>query len=56
MIAVVRLRYCPRTRAYAERRTKDGCSKREILRCLRRYIAREVFRTIRADLGALNTP
>lgn len=55
LIAVVRLRYCARTRAYAERRTAEGRSKREILRCLKRYIAREVFQSLQADLGALET-
>jgi transposase len=54
MIAVCRLRYCPRTRAYAERRTKEGKTKREIIRCLKRYIARETYRTLREDL-AINT-
>jgi transposase len=34
LIAVVRLRYCQRTRAYAQRRTREGKSKREITRCL----------------------
>jgi transposase len=43
MIALVRLRYCPKTRAYVERRTAEGKTKREIIRCLKRYIAREVF-------------
>jgi len=52
LIAVCRLRYCQRTRAYAARRTAEGCSKREILRCLKRYIAREVYHTLRADLTA----
>lgn len=52
LIAVCRLRYCERTRAYAARRTAEGCSKREILRCLKRYIARELFHTLRADLAA----
>jgi transposase len=47
VIAVVRLRQCARTRAYADCRTKDGLSKREILRCLKHDIAREVFRTLR---------
>jgi transposase len=51
MIAVVRMRYCPRTQAYAERRLAEGLSKREILRCLKRYIAREVYHTLRADLS-----
>jgi transposase len=55
MIAVCRLRYCPRTRAYAAKRTSDGLNKREILRCLKRYIARETFYTLRADLEALNS-
>ena len=31
------------TKDYVERRTKDGLSKREIMRCLKRYIARELF-------------
>jgi transposase len=52
MIAIVRLRYCPRTRAYAARRTGEGRSKKDIIRCLKRYIAREVYHTLRADLLA----
>jgi transposase len=52
LIAVCRLRYCERTRAYTARRTAEGHSKREILRCLKRYIAREVYHTLRADLAA----
>ncbi|HKF13984.1 MAG TPA: IS110 family transposase, partial [Gaiellaceae bacterium] len=55
MIAVCRLRYCQRTRAYATKRTADGLNKREILRCLKRYIARETFHTLRADLEALDS-
>lgn len=46
VIALVRLRCDPKTRAYAERRTGQGLSKREILRCLKRYIAREIFKAI----------
>ena len=42
MITLVRLRFCQRTRDYAIRRTADGKSKKEIICCLRRYIAREV--------------
>ena len=33
----------PRTRAYVERRIKEGLSKRDIMRCLKRFIARELF-------------
>lgn len=54
LIAVVRLRYCERTRAYAQRRSTEGLSKKDIIRCLKRYIAREVYQTIRADLTALH--
>ena len=32
------------TRAYVERRTKEGRSKLEIMRMLKRYVAREVYR------------
>ena len=50
MIAVCRLRYCERTRAYAERRTAEGKTKTEIIRCLKRYIARELYHALIADL------
>ena len=53
MAVVVRMRRCPRTRAYVERRTAEGLSKPEIMRCLKRYLAREVYHALRADLGAL---
>jgi len=34
----------PRTRDYVERRTKEGLSKREVIRVLKRYVARKVYR------------
>ena len=37
------MRHHEPTRAYVKRRTAEGLSKREIIRCLKRYIAREVF-------------
>jgi transposase len=43
MAAICRLRLDPRTKAYAARRKADGLSKRETLRCLKRYIAREAY-------------
>lgn len=43
-IALTRMRSCPRTRAYVERRTAEGKSSREIRRCIKRYIARELYR------------
>jgi transposase len=45
-IATNRLITDAETRAYAARRTSEGKSRREIVRCLKRYIAREVFRTL----------
>ena len=51
MIAVCRLRYCECTRAYAERRTAEGKTKTEIIRCLKRYIARELYHALLADLA-----
>jgi transposase len=42
-IAMVRSTCDPRTKRYIERRTAEGKSRREIMRCLKRYIAREVF-------------
>jgi transposase len=41
-IALVRMSSDPATRAYVERRTKEGKSKKAIIRCLKRYIAREL--------------
>jgi transposase len=43
LLAIGRLGSDDRTRAYAERRTRDGKTKAEIIRCLKRYIARGVY-------------
>ena len=45
-IVLSRLRYDPRTRAYMQRRTAEGLSKKEIIRCVKRYIAREIYRDL----------
>jgi transposase len=45
-IALTRLRYHENTRDYATRRTQEGLSKKEIIRCLKRYIAREIYHTL----------
>ncbi|OEV37415.1 transposase [Kitasatospora aureofaciens] len=42
-----RLRWDERTQAYLQRRTAEGMSRREIIRCLKRYVARELYRHIR---------
>ncbi len=54
MIAVCRLRYCPATRTYAQRRTTEGKTKKDIMRCLKRYIAREAYAALRDDLRSLS--
>jgi transposase len=46
-IVFTRLRHDPRTQAYYERRTQEGKTRREIIRCLKRYAAREVFNLVR---------
>ena len=50
-IAMVRMRSDPRTRAYVARRTTEGKSLKEIHRCLKRYIVRELYPLILADLN-----
>ena len=42
-IVIVRISSDPRTKAYVERRTTEGHSKPEIVRCLKRYVARETY-------------
>jgi transposase len=46
LICVVRMRVDERTRRYAARRASEGKSKWEIIRCLKRYVAREVYRIL----------
>ncbi|WP_457757830.1 IS110 family transposase [Streptomyces mirabilis] len=46
-IVFTRLRVDPRTQDYYERRIKEGKARREIVRCLKRYAAREVFHLVR---------
>jgi transposase len=55
LAVIVRLRYCDRTRAYVARRTSEGKTMPEIIRCLKRYLAREIFNAIRADYAELMT-
>ena len=46
MICLSRMRRDLRTQEYVARRTAEGKSKREIIRCLKRYVAREVYRVL----------
>jgi transposase len=56
-IVMVRIRSNhPPTITYLERRTNDGLSKRETIRCLKRYVAREIYNDIRAVITTHNNP
>jgi transposase len=46
VIAMCRMHSDQRTKDYVARRTKEGKSKKEIIRCLKRYIARELYRDL----------
>jgi len=47
-IVITRMSSHAPTRAYVARRTAEGLSKKEIIRCLKRYVAREVYHHLRA--------
>ena len=46
MIVICRMRTDERTRAYVARRTQNGLSKRDVMRCLKRYVAREIYKVL----------
>ena len=48
MIVLVRMRYHQRTRDYVARRTLEGMTKKDIMRCLKRFVAREIYRHLPA--------
>src|ERR1019366_3971137 len=55
LIVVVRLKLDDRTKAYMRRRLSEGLSKRDAMRCLKRFVAREVFNDLRHDFLANRT-
>lgn len=50
VVALVRKRACPTTRAYIARRASEGKTDREATRCIKRYIARRVWRLLEHPL------
>jgi transposase len=46
-IVLTRLRWDPATRAYLDRRIREGKTRREVIRCLKRYVAREIYPLLR---------
>jgi transposase len=55
-IVITRMSSHPPTRAYVARRTKEGLSKKEIIRCLKRYVAREVYPHLRPGPADAQAP
>ncbi|KAA0095872.1 IS110 family transposase, partial [Mycolicibacterium sp. P1-18] len=51
LIVVNRLRWHEPTKAYVVRRTAEGKTKKEIIRCLKRAVVRELYRALQADLA-----
>lgn len=51
LIVINRLRWDKPTQAYLERRTQEGKTKKEIIRCLKRAVVRELYRALQADLN-----
>jgi transposase len=45
-IVLTRMRTDPDTRAYVQRRLAEGKTTKEIRRCLKRYVTRQIFRTL----------
>jgi transposase len=54
-IVLCRMRWDPRTRAYVARRTEQGLAKKDIMRCLKRYVAREVYKILTNSLRSRST-
>jgi transposase len=50
-IVITRMSSHPPTRAHVDRRSKEGLSKKEIIRCLKRYVARAVYPHLRPGAG-----
>jgi transposase len=48
-IVIVRMRWHQPTIDYVERRTAQGLSKKDIIRCLKRFVAREIYNALIAD-------
>jgi hypothetical protein len=56
MVAVIKMTHDPETRAYVEKRRAEQRTDREIRRCIKRYIARRVYRTLNASATTTSAP
>jgi len=50
-VVLCRRRHDPATRVYVERRRKEGKSHREIERCLKLYVARQLYRLLESSVA-----
>ncbi len=50
MATIVRMTHDPATRAYVDKRRTEGRTTKEIRRILKRYLARQIYRTLNAAL------
>jgi transposase len=55
-IVITRMVYDPRTTEYIDRRRKEGLTKKEAVRCLKRYVAREVYGLLPHEKLGLDSP
>ena len=55
-IVITPMVYDPRTTEYIDRRTKEGLTKKEAVRCLKRYVAREVFSLLPHEKFGVDSP
>ncbi|MFE0700545.1 IS110 family transposase [Streptomyces sp. NPDC058872] len=55
-IVLVRMRHDPRTRNYVARRTLEGLKTKDIFRCLKRFLAREVYRHLTSAFSGATGP
>jgi hypothetical protein len=51
MVAVTRMTHDAETRQYVEKRRAEGRTDKEIRRCIKRYMARRIYRTLNASSG-----
>jgi transposase len=55
-IVLVRMQCDPRTRDYVARRTAEGMSTKDVMRCLKRFVAREVYRHLKTTSASTPAP
>jgi transposase len=54
MVAVTRMTYDAQTREYVEKRRAEGRTDKENRRCIKRYMARRIYRTLNASSATKN--